>query len=283
MRIPFPLTLQRAQPAELADLRELRGPLLRTSAGRALLVGALTATLAGIVLLAHSAGAGRAAVLPSGATTGCVVLDMSASISGPVYERIATTLRGIVNANQSICLVMFSDTAYELLPPNSPPGALLQFIPFFVPVRFYGGSPVFAQSPWDQFSGGTRISTGLAAGERALERAHVKHGALLLISDLDDSVADQPQLDAVALRLHQRRVPVRIVPEFASSANKSYFGALFGADAFVSPSAFRHRAHKRVQPVAAAVPWGLLALGGVLVILLAGNERWNARLAVEPA
>ena len=97
-------------------------------------------------------------MLPSGATTGCVVLDMSASISGPVYERVATTLRGIVNANQSICLVMFSDTAYELLPPNSPPGALLQFIPFFVPTRFYGGTPVFAQSPWDQFSGGTRIS-----------------------------------------------------------------------------------------------------------------------------
>jgi hypothetical protein len=208
---------------------------------------------------------------------------MSASISGPVYERVATTLRGIVNANQSICLVMFSDTAYELLPPNSPPGALLQFIPFFVPVRFYGGNPVFSQSPWDQFSGGTRISTGLATGERALERAHVKHGALLLLSDLDDSVADEPQLDAVALRLHQRHIPVRIVPEFAETANKNYFAALFGRDAFVNPSAFRHSAHKRAQPVTAAAPWGLLALGVVLVLLLAGNERWNARLAVEPA
>jgi hypothetical protein len=280
VRLP---TLHRDDPVELADLGELRKPLLRTSAGRMLLAGALAATLAGIVLAARSAGAGRAAVLPSGATTGCVVLDMSASISGPVYERVATTLRGIVNANQSICLVMFSDTAYELLPPNSPPGALLQFIPFFVPLRFYGGNPVFAQSPWDQFSGGTRISTGLATGEAALERAHVKHGALLLISDLDDSVADQPRLDAVALRLHQRHIPVRIVPEFAETANKNYFAALFGSSAFVSPSAFRHSAHKHVQPVAAAAPWGLLALGVVLVVLLAGNERWNARLAVETA
>ena len=279
MRLP---TFHRSDAVELADLHELRKPLLRTSFGRVALAGALAATLAGIVLLARSAGAGRAAVLPAGATTGCVVLDMSASISGPIYERVATTIRGIVNANQSICLVMFSDTAYELLPPNSPPVALLQFIPFFVPVRFYGGNPVFAQSPWDQFSGGTRISTGLLTGERALARAHVKHGALLLLSDLDDSVADQPQLNAVALQLHQKHIPVRIVPEFAEAANKSYFAALFGQNAFVAPSAFRHSAHRRTQPVAAAAPWALLALGVVLVLLLAGNERWNTRLAVSP-
>ncbi|HEY2543941.1 MAG TPA: vWA domain-containing protein, partial [Gaiellaceae bacterium] len=259
------LTVHRRQPVELADLHGLRRPMLRTSAGRVLLAGALAATLAGIVLLARSAGAGRAAVLPAGATTGCVALDMSASISGPVYERVATTLRGIVNANQAICLVMFSDTAYELLPPNSPPGALLQFIPFFIPLRFYGGNPVFAQSPWDQFSGGTRISTGLITADEALKRAHVQHGAILLISDLDDSVADQPQIDAEALQLHKEHVPVRIVPLFAESSNKSYFAALFGANSFVDPAAFRHGAHKRVQPVAAAAPWGLLSLGVVLV------------------
>lgn len=280
MRLP---TLHRRDPVELAGLHELRAPMLRTSAGRVLLAGALAATLAGIVLLARSAGAGRAAVLPQGATTGCVVLDMSASISGPIYERVATTLRGIVSANQSICLVMFSDTAYELLPPNSPPGALLQFVPFFIPVRFYGGNPVFAQSPWDQFSGGTRISDGFVTADAALKRAHVKHGAILLISDLDDSVADQPQLDAEALQLHKEHMPVRIVPLFAESSNKNYFAALFGRNSFVNPAAFRHSAHKRVQPVTAAAPWGLLSLGVVLVILLAGNERWNGRLGVEPA
>ena len=279
MRLP---TIHRDQRVEVGDVDELRAPMLRTSAGRLLLAGALAATLAGIVLVARSAGAGRAAVLPAGATTGCVVLDMSASISGPVYERVATTLRGIVNANQSICLVMFSDTAYELLPPNSPPGALLQYVPFFVPVRFYGGNPVFAQSPWDQFSGGTRISTGFVTADAALHRAHVKHGAILLISDLDDSVSDQPQLDAEALVLRKEHMPVRIVPLFAEASNKNYFAALFGSKAFVPPSAFRHNAHKRVQPVTAAAPWALLALGVLLVLLLAGNERWNARLVAEP-
>jgi hypothetical protein len=76
---------------------------------------------------------------------------------------------------------------------------------------------------------------------------------------------------------------VRIVPLFAESSNKNYFAALFGASTFVNPAAFRHDAHKHVQPVAAAAPWGLLSLGVVLVILLAGNERWNARLEVQPA
>ena len=276
-------TLHRRQPVETADLHELRTPMLRTNAARLILAGALAATLAGIVLVARGAGAGRAAVLPAGATTGCVVLDMSASISGPVFARVATTLRGIVNANQSICLVMFSDTSYELLPPNSPPGALLQFVPFFIPLRFYGGNPVFAQSPWDQFSGGTRISAGFITADAALKRAHVKHGAILLLSDLDDSVADEAALDAEALTLRREHMPVRIVPLFAETSNKNYFAALFGSNVFVPPSAFRHSAHKHVQPVTAAAPWALLSLGVVLVLLLVGNERWNARLVVEPA
>jgi len=279
--VRIPLTVHGGHAVELADLRRLRRAAVQTSAARLLLAAALAATLAGIVLLARSAGAGRAAVLPEGATTGCVVLDMSASISGPVYERVSTVLKGIVNANQSICLVMFSDTAYELLPPNSPPGALLQFVPFFTPVRFYGGAPIFSQSPWDTFSGGTRISTGLVAGETALRRAGVKHGALLLISDLDDSVADQAALDAEAIRLREEHIPLRVVPLFAAQANKDYFAALFGHDIFVDPSVFRHKAHEQVQPVRAAGPWALIGLGVVLVLLLAGNERWNTRLAVE--
>lgn len=276
-------TLRSRDAVELGDLGDLRRPALRTAGTRVLLAAGLAATLAGIVLAARSAGAGRAAVLPKGASTGCVVLDMSASISGPVFERVSTVLNGIVSANQSICLVMFSDTAYELLPPNSPPGALLQFIHFFVPVRFYGGSPVFLQSPWDTFSGGTRISTGLVAADAALKRAHVRHGAILLASDLDDSSADLVEMNSEALRLREEHMPVRIVPMFASKVNKNYFASLFGSSAFVDPSVFRHRAHKQVQPIAAAEPWALIGLGALLVLLLAGNERWNGRLEVQPA
>src|SRR4051794_29548076 len=204
---------------------------MRTSVARVVLALALAATLAAIVFVARDAGSGRAAVFPEGTDSGIVALDMSASIAGPIYARVASTLQGIVDANQSIGLVMFSDTAYELLPPNSPPGALLQFMPFFVPVRFAGSTPIFAQSPWDTFSGGTRASTGLVQAEQALLRARVKHGSILVVSDLDNAIGDQQALISEALRLEREHITVRIVPLFATSQNVRFFRTLFGDNA----------------------------------------------------
>jgi hypothetical protein len=271
-------TLRRGRAVPLADLPGLRLAAQRTSLVRVFLAAALVGTFALLFVTAHSAGAGRAAVFPEGVDTGVVALDMSASISGPTYSRVATTLRGIANANQSVGLVMFSDTAYELLPPNSPPGALVQFIPYFVPVRYFGSTPVFNQTPWDTFMGGTRIATGLEMARVALQRAGLRHGAILLVSDLDDSNSDQGLLDQEALTLRRQHIPVRIVPLFAAARDISLFKALFGESSIVDPSVFTHTAKRRAASVAAAQPWTLLLLGGALVLLLAGNERWNGRL-----
>jgi hypothetical protein len=273
-------TPRRRDAVPFGDLPELGTAGRRTALLRVGLGLALAATLAGAVLVARSAGSGRAAVLPEGASTAVVAVDMSASIAGPIHSRVATTLRGIVAANQAIGLVMFSDTAYSLLPPNSPASALLQFIRFFTPERFVGSTPVFAQSPWDRFSGGTRISSGLSEAQASLRRAHVKHGAILLVSDLDDSASDGEPLAAEALALKHAHIPVRIVPLSPSPANARLFAALFGSDAFVDPRVFTHRAGQRALSVAASTPWALLGLGALLVLLLAANERANARLAV---
>jgi hypothetical protein len=271
-------TLRRERAVPLADLPGMQLALQRTSAVRILLAVALAGTFALLFVTAHSAGAGRAAVFPEGVRTGVVALDMSASISGPTYSRVATTLRGIANANQSVGLVMFSDTAYELLPPNSPPGALVQFIPYFVPVRYFGSTPVFSQTPWDTFMGGTRIATGLEMARLALQRAGLRHGAILLVSDLDDSNSDQGLLDQEALMLREQHIPVRIVPLFAAAHDVNLFKALFGETSIVDPRVFTHTAKRRAASVVAAQPWTLLLLGGALVLLLAGNERWNGRL-----
>ncbi len=276
-------SVRRGGSVQLADISALHGAALRTSVLRVVLALALAATFAGLVRLAGSAGSGRAAVFPEGTDAGVVALDMSASISGPTYARVASTLRGIVDANQSIGLVMFSDTAYELLPPNSAPGALLQFIPYFVPTRYYGSTPVFALTPWDTFSGGTRIASGLEGARHALEQAHVKHSSILLVSDLDDSGSDGPALLAAAAHLRRDHITVRIVPLFATPTNVRLFGATFGENVFVDPSVFTHTAKRHEQAIAAAEPWALLALGLVLVLLLVGNERWNGRLAVGAA
>jgi hypothetical protein len=271
-------TLRRERAVPLADLPGLHLPAQRTSLVRVFLAAALAGTFALLFVTAHSAGAGRAAVFPQGVDTGVVALDMSASISGPTYSRVATTLRGIVNANQSVGLVMFSDTAYELLPPNSPPGALAQFIPYFVPVRYYGSTPVFGQTPWDTFMGGTRIATGLEMARVALRRAGLRHAAILLVSDLDDSNSDQGLLNQEALTLREQHISVRIVPLFAAARNVNLFKALFGPSSIVDPSVFTHTAKRHAASVAGAQPWTLLLLGGALVLLLTGNERWNGRL-----
>jgi len=278
MRIP---TLRTDGRVPLADLSRLQPAAQRTSVVRVVLAAALAATFVLLFLTARSAGAGRAAVFPKGVHTGVVALDMSASISGPTYARVATTLRGIVNANQSVGLVMFSDTAYELLPPNSPPGALAQFIPYYVPKRYYGGAPVFSQTPWDTFMGGTQIAPGLDMARISLRRAHISCGAILLVSDLDDSNSDQGRLEQEALLLRSKHIPVRIVPLFAAASNIQLFGALFGRDAFVDPTVFTHTAKRRAEPVRAPSPWLLILVGAVLVVLLAGNERWNARLQAK--
>jgi hypothetical protein len=273
-------SVHRGGAVVLGDRRRLLGATRRTSAVRIALALALAGTMGLLFLTARSAGAGRAAVFPEGTNTGIVLLDMSASISGPIYARVSSTLQGIVAANQSVGLVMFSDTAYELLPPNSPPSALTQFVPFFVPVRYNGTTPVFAQSPWDMFTGGTRVASGLVASAQSLRRAQVEHGAILLVSDLDDAAADYPLLEQEAVQLRQEHIPVRIVPLFASPHDRRLFAALFGEQSFVDPKVFTHTAKRRTQAIAAPAPWALLGLGLLLVALLAANERLNARLEV---
>ena len=200
-------TLIRRGATRLGDLTQLTAPAQRTTAVRVGLALALAATLAGAILLASSAGSGRAAVLPVGAKTGVLILDVSASVAGPPFERVGTVVRGLVAANQAMGLVMFSDTAYELLPPNSPPSALQQFLRFFAPKSVTKGAPVFGDSPWSQFSGGTRISTGLVVGAEALHRADITHGSLVLMSDLNDSQNDRDPLVAEATALRRGAYP----------------------------------------------------------------------------
>jgi len=276
-------TLKRDGATQLGDLRGLLAPADRTTLVRIGLVLALAASLAGAILLARSAGSGRAALLPEGVKTGVVVVDMSGSVSGVPFERVATVVRDLAAANQAMGLVMFSDTAYELLPPNSPVSTLLEFERFFDPQAVSGGGPVFGATPWSQFSAGTRISRGLSMGQQALRRAHVTHGSLLLISDLNDSSADEEPLVAEALALKKAHISVQIVPVLAGPADVRIFATLFGYDAFVPPSAYRTTANESVQPIAISWPWALLAVGALLVGLLAANELFNTRLRPEAA
>lgn len=275
-------TLKHGGATLLGDLPGLRPRADRTTVVRIALALALAATLGGAVLLARSAGSGRPALLPEGRKTGVVLADLSGSVSGGRFKAVAAVLRSLAAANEAMGLVMFSDSAYELLPPNSPTSSLLAFEPFFDPQAGGKGAP-FGTSPWNQFSAGTRISRGLSMGRQALQRAGVTHGALLLISDLADSSTDQGSLVAEASALKKAHIPVLIIPANASPANVAVFGALFGRNSFVRPSAYRTTATETIQPIASSWPMALILVGTILVGLLATNELFNTRLRPEAA
>jgi hypothetical protein len=276
-------TLKREGATLLGDLPGLRPRADRTTVVRVALALALAATLAGAILLARSAGSGRPALLPEGHRTGVVVADMSGSVSGGGFKAVDAVLRGLAAANQAMGLVMFSDTAYELLPPNSPTSALVAFERFFNPQPGNDEAPAFGSTPWDQFTAGTRISKGLSMGREALQRAGIPHGTILLVSDLADSSTDQGSLVAEASALKKAHVPVLIFPAHASPGNMAVFAALFGKNSFVPPSAYRTTAAEKIQPITSSWPMALIFVGAILVGLLAANELFNTRLRAEAA
>ena len=51
--------------------------------------------------------------------SGIVVVDLSTSVDPARYRRLSRVLRTIVETNQPIGLVVYSDTAYEMLPPGT--------------------------------------------------------------------------------------------------------------------------------------------------------------------
>jgi hypothetical protein len=276
-------TLKHGGATVLGDLPGLRWWADRTTAVRLALALALAATLAGAILLGRSAGSGRPALLPVGHKTGVVVIDMSGSVSGGGFKVVSTVLRGLAAGNEAMGLVMFSDTAYELLPPNSPTSSLVAFGRFFNPQPDSTSAPAFGSTPWDEYTAGTRISRGLSMGQLALRRAGVTHGTLVLISDLADSSTDQASLVDEAAALKKAHIPVRIIPAHAAPPNAAAFAALFGRSSFVQPSAYRTTTTEKIQPITSSWPSALIFVGVILVGLLAANELLNTRLRPEAA
>ena len=119
-----------------------------------------------------------------------VVIDLSLSIEGEDYSVVRRALRQLIAENANIGLVVFSDTAYELLPPGTPASQLRPLLRLLVPPRL--GPPV---NPWTQtFRAGTQISTAIELAQDMLERDHVVDGSVLLVSDLETAPDDVPAL-----------------------------------------------------------------------------------------
>jgi hypothetical protein len=193
-------------------------PSLSRAAGRTrwlrLLAAGLALGLAVIALLAAPSGSHPSAgLLPRGAS-GIVVVDVSASISWDTYARIASTLDRLRRGGGSAGLIFFSDTAYQALPPGTPVAELAAFQRFFEvnPPTQPGFQPQPPTSPWtDQFSAGTRISTGLGLALNVLQQEQLRKPVVLLVSDLNDDAGDLESLTSVSLAYRHLGVPIRVV------------------------------------------------------------------------
>src|SRR5207247_2577452 len=118
----------------LVDAPALAPHARRTFAVRTALL--LAAVAAALLFVAVSRDSGTRTVVPlaAGADT-VVVVDLSASINYDAYTRIGATLDSLARGGGRLGLVLFSDDAYEALPPGTPARDLLPFVRYFRPIR----------------------------------------------------------------------------------------------------------------------------------------------------
>jgi len=281
-------SLARRRPAiPSAEVGTLRRAWLLTTLIRIGLAVALIVLLALAFLDARQLDPRPASFIPKGSSA-IVVLDLSQSVTDPVYRRIANTLAKLSDSGQSIGLVAFSDVSYELFPPGSPPEELRPFIHYFRPTPGYdtellGAS--YPRNPWSAvFSGGTSISKGLEQARDVIERDKVENPSVLLISDLDTAVSDQIQLTKTLADFVSAGVPMRVVPLFATDDDRRLFARFVGESNIVTPSRLAALTKQRHEGrLEGQNPTTLVLLAGLVLIALALNEWWCRRLEVPGA
>jgi hypothetical protein len=286
----------------IANVRRFRRPRLRTSAVLELRPAVrrtramrLALALAGLALLALCAQLARGLnARPSSyfATGGggLVVLDLSTSIDRYKYQRIQRVLRSFAETGSRIGLVVFSDSAYEMLPPGTRGDELRPLLPFFeLPPRprtrlearelVRGGFGL--EAPWTgSFRGGTRISTGLREARRVIDSEGIVNPSVLLLSDLDNSGFDTSSLTDEIVRYEREGIELRIVPLFPSAEDRGLFEQLIGPGAFVQRSELLHNTKVEERQTLVGDFPAALAIGALaLLALLALNERLCGRVA----
>jgi hypothetical protein len=211
---------------------------------------------------------------------------VSGSVGASASDFAGRALSRIGRSGGRVGLVLFSDSVEEALPPGTPAAQLLPFARSFTPPRKRGVPlayrPLSDANPWHpSFSGGTRISSGLAAAGAALRRERL-HGTALLISDLGDAPSDLRRLREVLVRLDGMGIGLKILPlPNALSIDVRWFRRLTGPEGFADPlpAAVRPAAFQRGS---AAFPLALAGAAVLLALVLAANElaarplRWRS-------
>ena len=268
--------------------------------GVALTVLALLALATAIALVpAASRPSGAPAALRGGDGL-MVVIDVSSSTLG-FSNMIAKSLLALANdPSQRAGLVLASQSAYVALPPETPGSALRGWQRMIDYINEQNHrlaarakldrtplpNPAPGDYPWvGVFTGGTRLSTGLARAIQALREAGTRGGQIVLVSDLRDAPEDLPRVGLLLTRMRELGIELRVVTVGSSTRNPKEFSDL-GGSAFIMDAAESVYAPERartLQTHPSALP--LVLLGIVLALLLAVAEpllplRWRGRSEV---
>ena len=266
-----PIELRHGIPA--SEHTRLRHAERRTTIVRVGLALAMCAALLLAFLVARSRDVRHAPLVPSG-TTGMLVLDLSASISEGGLD---ATVGRLSSTDEKTGLVVFSDTAYELLPPGSPSRELASLLRFFKERR----DGTLPRNPWEDFRGGTRISAGMEFARQVLHRERVSRGSIVLVSDLEVDPDEIGRLSETLALIRSDGFQVRIVPLFPSEEKRLLVEQLVGSNAFVREPEQEELRTPEERGLASVAPWLFLLAGALLVLLLAANESVLARLEVR--
>lgn len=255
----------------------LRSIVRRTTIVRFALAAALVVALALSIVAARRYDTSSAPLIPSG-TTGMVVLDLSAS----VYESaFGSTLAKMARTGERAGLVVFSDAAYEVLPPGTPGHELLPFLRLFRPAA-NSTTGSFPPNPWQDFRAGTRISQGVKVAHAALEREGASRGSILLISDLEILPDEVLTLGDEVASLRADGIDIRILPVNVSEEKRRLVSQIVGSSAFLKEKA---EAAPKQAPnegsLRLAAPWWFLLAAGLVVVLITINEHRLHRLEAK--
>lgn len=265
----------RITPVDTPDADAFPAAAWRARILRLVLVGTAVALVVAAASSARSLETRQQGLLPSG-TTGVVVVDLSLSIANEDYHAVRRAFRKLIAEDASIGMVVFSDVAYELLPPGTPASALQPILRLLVPPRL--GSPV---NPWTQtFRAGTKISTAVTLAQGMLERDGVESGSILLVSDLETAPDDVPLLARTLESLRDSSIELRVIGLAPSSDARRIFEGYLQADAFAAPSASSAEPVPESEESSIGLPTALLGLGALLFLALAAHERFGGRLAL---
>ncbi len=256
----------RREPAlQLADAGSLGGARRRTRLVWVSLLGAILAVL--VVFAVQARAQPEEAPILSPGSNAIIVIDLSGSAL-PSSEGISRVLLALTrDPRRHLGLVLFSDAAYEALPPSTPVEGLEGWLQLFRTGKAW-------EYPWaPSFASGTIISSGLVLARKLLRRDHVAHPHVVLVSDLSDAESDLQKLETVIAQYQRERIDLRVIrvspdatPSTGSLGNAAFVAS--AADQTIDPTRSGGRE---------ALPILLAALVGLLGLLAAVNE-----LALHP-